>query len=383
MSVITFSGHGLNNMFLPEKYRFAFTLREGKGLDDSNPRLACKYTLNTLLGLHQTKNANGTFAHSLSTMYESTCAELKTLDPQPADIAMALWAGYETELRIPAWITTSFDLGLDGFRDWHAQDISWSLYAICVAHAKGENRWDDHAHKLANFLIEELLCPNTGFYFFHRNNLRRSFSSFAVPVYVNLALAEYSSVFGNARAAETAKKGIFAMLKLQHPKTGGWAWFHDVNTGNIMDWYELYSVHQHAMAPMTLLRGIDLGIPACEAALTKGFKWIFGANELGVSMVSEKSKIIYRSFRRKNAFLERPKRLLRAQWNSLLGQSAKEISAGELEINNECRSYELGWLLWTFAGRKDFLELTQHDQFKTSSLPSRETASKMNVEEFV
>jgi hypothetical protein len=34
-----------------------------------------------------------------------------------------------------------------------------------------------------------------------------------------------------------------------------------------------------------------------------------------------------------------------------------------LELRRECRSYELGWLLWSFADRVDYPELTTRTEF--------------------
>lgn len=374
MSVIAFCGQGLNQMFLPDKGRFAFTYYAGGGPLDSNPRLGCKYTLNTLLGLSRTNRANGAFLYGLSGIYQRTCEELKNLRPEPTDIAMAVWSGFEGEFPVPSWVVQWFNDALPKFHAWHAQDLAWSLLAICAAHEKNETKWDAMAGKIASHLIDELQNPQTGLYYFQKGRGRHSFSSFAVPVYVNLALAEFSKAYKNQRAADAAKKGIQAMLALQHPQTAGWAWFHNVETGSIMDWYEFYSVHQDSMGPMALLRGMELDVPEARAALVKGFQWIFGENELKAPTVDREGKIIYRSFRRKNTVGERPARLLRAYWHHFMNSSAEPAHPSRLEINPECRSYELGWVLWTFANRHDFPELTNHEQFRLDQRPHREAA---------
>ncbi|MGZ9215352.1 MAG: hypothetical protein ACXW53_25960, partial [Candidatus Binatia bacterium] len=51
--------------------------------------------------------------------------------------------------------------------------------------------------------------------------------------------------------------------------------------------------------------------------------------------------------------------------NTTLGQS-DEIGGTKpdrLGLTLEVRSYELGWILWSFGGRSDFQELTDRREF--------------------
>jgi len=42
------------------------------------------------------------------------------------------------------------------------------------------------------------------------------------------------------------------------------------------------------------------------------------------------------------------KRAARAVVNTLSGRSGSLIDSSEVELRLECRSYELGWILWSF-----------------------------------
>jgi hypothetical protein len=55
--------------------------------------------------------------------------------------------------------------------------------------------------------------------------------------------------------------------------------------------------------------------------------------------------------------------VFRALRNSTLHREAVLIDPSELELRLECRSYELGWILWSFGQRSDFPELTHHEMF--------------------
>jgi hypothetical protein len=362
MGLIEFCLEGLERAYLPQFSRYAFAFHPEQGCLDGDPRLACKYTLNTLLGLSRAGRAGSVHGFDLKAMYERTCAELYTLRPEPADVAIAMWAAGELGFDPPSWVVSRFDRDLSAL-DWsHMQDLAWLLYAACVMHRAGEKRWNERVHRLARTMRQEFQIPRTGLFLFRRTGIRRHFASFAVPVYANLALHEYAVTFGDESAARAAAHGIRALLALQGPH-GQWAWFHDVTSGRVLDWYRVYGVHQDAMAPMVLLRGIELGVEGSREALVKGFRWILGENELSTCMVDREAKLVYRSVGRIGR-LERPRRLAAAHWKRWTGSEGRRAGRTELSIDRQCRSYHLGWVLWTFAGRDDFDELKQHAIFE-------------------
>ena len=113
-------------------------------------------------------------------------------------------------------------------------------------------------------------------------------------------------------------------------------------TGRVVERYPVYSVHQHAMAPMALFAAQD----ACDAdfreQIYKGLGWIGGANELQQDLKNESASVIWRC-------IYPPKsRSYLGRISVLMG---KERTA-ELSILHECRPYELGWLVYAFAGRE-------------------------------
>ena len=70
-----------------------------------------------------------------------------------------------------------------------------------------------------------------------------------------------------------------------------------------------------------------------------------------------------RSQLRKGELNSKKWRLLRALGNSVLGREAGLIDPTGLEVRRECRSYELGWILWSFGQRFDLPELTHNEVF--------------------
>ena len=146
------------------------------------------------------------------------------------------------------------------------------------------------------------------------------------------------------------------LLRLQLPD-GGWPWLYDAETGRIVERYEIYSVHQHAMAPMSLLELAEAaGEERYADAARAGLRWIEGTNELGVQMADPRARMIYRSIRRRRP-LDRLLLYANTASSRLAGRSLM-ASGGAVEVNAVCRPYELGWLLEAWCGRESELGAT-------------------------
>jgi hypothetical protein len=104
-------------------------------------------------------------------------------------------------------------------------------------------------------------------------------------------------------------------------------------------------VHQHAMGPMMLFAtgeatGCDLG-----KAIYKGLAWISGNNELGRDFMEPSLGLVWRSIYLDSidVYVDAALRILRLRSGA--------ADARRLKVRYECRPYELGWLLYAFAGR--------------------------------
>ena len=78
---------------------------------------------------------------------------------------------------------------------------------------------------------------------------------------------------------------------------------------------------------------------------------MFGANELGVSMLEPARCLILRSQVRAGELEGRLRRVLRGAANAALGRSDAPGDHRGLALRRETRSYELGWTLWAYGGR--------------------------------
>jgi hypothetical protein len=129
--------------------------------------------------------------------------------------------------------------------------------------------------------------------------------------------------------------------------SGQWWWHYDSLTGRVLEGYPVFSVHQHAMGPMTLFA---LGEAAhCDFTpwIYRGLKWLNAENELGFNMEDQSAQVIWRCQYMPTSHVTT---YLRAAFN-LVSEDRPYEARKDLKVLFECRPYELGWLLYAFAAR--------------------------------
>ena len=235
-----------------------------------------------------------------------------------------------------------------------------------VAQAKEDRtEWYRFADPLFAFLIERYHGAS-GLFFDASAGLRRRFASFASQTYLALACYSYGEFAKNPRAIEIANACTRKLIDLQGPN-GEWPWFFDAQNGIVLDFYEVYSVHQFGMAPAFLECAERHDVPEARDALIRGFKWVLGDNQLAKPMFMPEIRLSIRSQARKHELHTNKLRMVRSVHNAFLGRAAGLIDPANLRLRLECRSYELGWILWSFGNRSDLPQLT-HDQFFIDAL---------------
>jgi hypothetical protein len=187
-----------------------------------------------------------------------------------------------------------------------------------------------------------------------RRHLRRHLGFFDNQVYGIHAGVDFHRAFDDRQALAMAERCTEQILAAQGP-LGQWAWHYDVRTGAVVDRYPVYSVHQHGMGPMALRAVTDVTRRSFDEAIERSVSWVFGANELGETMLDHDRGVIWRSIRRSVAHgkLVHVFKLLSL---ARLGRARERLASmvntrGRLERDLECRPYELGWLLLALARR--------------------------------
>lgn len=228
-------------------------------------------------------------------------------------------------------------------RQLNMQDLAWMLW--------GATQWlDDGGARAVAARLFEIVCssyvhPGTGLPRHSLARYRDHIVSFGSLVYFLRGLHEYAEAFDSDEARGTFRTALQRVLALQGDD-GGWPWLIDVRSGLPFDLYPIFTVHQDSMAMLFLFPAEDYGIPGAAEAIERSVQWNFGNNELGARMVvSEPYPWIYRSIERGERW-PRARRYLRA-----MGRAPRTYPARSphVRINRECRSYHLGWVLYSWS----------------------------------
>lgn len=172
---------------------------------------------------------------------------------------------------------------------------------------------------------------------------------FATGIYGVHALATLGALRADEAALAAATRLADALIAARLPD-GAWPWILDSRTGTVVEAYRLYSVHQNAMAPLALFELAEAtGERRFAAAAAEGVEWVFGANELGVSLLDREQRLLARSINRRGV----------ADRAALWANSASALAFGRplagparrAELERTDRPYHLGWILEAWCDR--------------------------------
>lgn len=234
------------------------------------------------------------------------------------------------------------------------QDLSWMLTGLTAYTASsGERQARDHCDRLFRFIDRRLLDKRTMLPRYRAAGWRRSFSSFGGIAYFLHACADYSDAFADAYADSIFREATTQVMALQGAN-GAWPWFIDTRRAKVLDWYPVYSVHQDSMAMLFLFPALDRHLEGARDAIDRSWRWLVGDNELRRTMLRTNPFFIDRAIRRKEpATMERARRYARGARVALTRSAGRPADASRLAVVEECRSYHLGWILYTWSSRGD------------------------------
>jgi len=341
---------GLQRMQLPS----GLLCHEVRAPEWSPRGRSLRYTAMVLIGLSRAEPAG--LEHGLDRRRIETTlwAHLDSSELSVGDLGLLLWLDARTESgrgeeilgRLRAALPGAGGLGaLEGMElGWIATGLALQ---VAAAGAPG-------AEALLHDALRELLDVRqaSGGLFYHHGlpSSRRRFPNFATQIYGVLALTTAADL--DARALAGARLAADRLIALQLPD-GGWPWLFDAEHGRVVEPYEVYSVHQDAMAPMALLALYEAtGEERYRRAVARGLDWLWGENDLGVSMIE--SGFVRRSIRRRRP-LDRVA-LYANTAGAMLGGRRVVGANGTREVNASDRPYHLGWVLEAWAGRQGALD---------------------------
>jgi hypothetical protein len=342
---------GLALSYRPDHQDMVFTRRRGTGHDlQAFPAgTSLRYTAMAALGLdrvspdEQRDVLDGLTARELATRLVDRTSSATPV----AELAVVCWAAAEIGAPNAEDALMRLLAGLRATSVLPTVHAAWALTALVAA-----RRWA-YCEPIAEGVRDQLMVGRRSgaVLFGHANSGGRYVGCFADQVYPIQALARYAQVTGDEASLEASSRCAARICDLQGP-AGQWWWHYDSRTDQVLEGYPVYSVHQHAMAPMALRDLHRAGGPEHAAAVERGLDWLEAPPERPVRLIDDAQAVVWRKIGRR----EYPRKSVRAVKATVgrvrpgLSLSLLDRVAPPLSVDWECRPYELGWLLYAWCG---------------------------------
>jgi hypothetical protein len=341
----------LQRMYLPEERLFVFRLRK----DDHriiSEGISRRYTAITLIGLAEEEQADVERVLSGHSLFEigdrlrKDVSEMHSL----GDVALTLWSaiaiGYDD--RNEMWRRLHSLKPID--QPHPVVDLSWTLDALCRERDPSQEGFID---QVAERLLSSFHSGSAVFSHMVDDRLqaggaRAHVSCFADMVYPIHALSRYFLRSGNPKALEAATQCAERICRLQG-RDGQWWWHYDRRTGDVLEGYPVYAIHQDAMAPMALFALQEAGGPDFTREIQRGLQWLEHSPEIDASLVDLQADLIWRKVgRREPGKLTRYAHTTASKVHPSLRMPMVNRLFPPVKVDCEDRPYHLGWMFYAW-----------------------------------
>lgn len=345
-NLIELAVRGLPQMFDSRAGMFCHKVKKTSG-GLTQEGLSPRYTAMTLMGLRRLEQADIASPVSIESVLERLLANTEWAD-NLGDLGVLLWLCAQLaphrldELEHRISIASALSDFADA-RDGLTMHLAWfltglSYYSLALGDSK---KMEGLARETYDRLIHN---QGKHGYFGHqathgslKGTMRGRIGSFADQVYPIYGMTKFYQAYGDDLALQRARECALAICNAQGP-LGQWWWHYDSGNGRVFEEYPVFSVHQHGMAPMTLLVLSKATQTNFDSWIYKGLDWIDQRNELSVNMEDASMNMIWRCIRQS---------ALSRFSSALLGNHrSQHPGPDKLTVLFECRPYELGWLLY-------------------------------------
>jgi hypothetical protein len=350
--LVALAQRGLPTMYRAEHHEFVQTVRRDATVSDGvvgegeNLRYAAIAALGvSRLSLDaQRQVLSGRTARQLAELVAARGVHTEDLGAA----ALCSWAATEIVGGAPPALIRRITDQIKSGQPAPTVDLSWALTALVGEGADVDPALPD---QLADRILLEQSASGVFPHAVPRQSLgryRAHVSCFADQVYPIQALSRYYAATGDNHALAAANRCADQIVRLQG-RYGQWWWHYDARTGDVIEQYPVYSVHQHAMAPMALSELAGVGGHDHTQAVVAGLDWLRTHPETSDELIDEWIGVIWRKVGRREP--RKAARALRATATSVrpgTSLSALDRIFPPGRIDYECRPYELGWLLYTW-----------------------------------
>jgi hypothetical protein len=334
-------------MYRPDVGLFSFRVRrDGNGIVSEGT--SRRYTAIALIGLAGEEDAVVSAALAGERLPQ-VCARLAEgilRDDNLGDVALVFWAscavGYLERRDLLERLA-----GLQPAKWMYPTvEIAWALAALCndPDSPSGELRRELARRLIGSFNVRSGVFP-------HRigengTGPRSHVSCFADMVYPIHALALYHKLSGDRAALDVSVRCARQICGKQGP-AGQWWWHYDRRTGDVVEPYPVYAVHQDAMAPMALFALQEAGGADFRSCISQGLQWLASSPELdGGSLIDGQADIIWRKVaRREPRKLSRYAQALATKIHPSFRAPGLDRMFPPVSVDFEDRPYHPGWLL--------------------------------------
>lgn len=345
---------GLRAMYRGADQDFPYTAR---GVPSpQGPRLqlegsSLRYTAMAALGLSRTSQDV-----QRSVMGGGTAAELAALVGKRAllqddlgAVALAAWASAEAGGHGEDGLLATIERRMRSSSALDTVSASWALTAAVAASDLSDTS------ALRSLAAERLLdSQGANGIFPHAlpasslGRLRSHVGCFADQVYPVQALSRLSALTGDMTALAAADACAQRICDLQGV-SGQWWWHYDARTGDVVERFPVYSVHQHAMAPMALFELRESGGRDHVHSVIKGLQWLDLHPEVLAPLIDDRLDVVWRKVGRREP-AKASRRVAAVLTAARPGASLPGVDRllPAVVVDHECRPYELGWLLYTW-----------------------------------
>lgn len=342
----------LARMYRPAERLFAFRLRR-HGAEDILEGISRRYTGIVLIALAgESERVAGAILGNQK--LAEVCQQLIDDAERTADLgeaALTLWAARacghaETGRALERLRNLRPDTAT-----YPTVEVAWSLSALAAGYDAPTDR--SLAERIADRLMRSF-CQGSGL-FPHTpagvpaSRLRGHVCCYADLVYPIQALSFWYRLTGSLEARDIAGRCAERMCALQG-QAGQWWWHYDIRTGQVLERYPVYAIHQDAMGPMALFDlaeccGIDHGVH-----VERSMQWLFDPPEIRGSLIDHEADVIWRKVARYE-----PGKLVRnlqaglSRLNPGLRLPGEDLLFPVGYVDYETRPYHMGWMLYAWS----------------------------------